>query len=46
MDVLKPIRAGSRISSAGVWGFIVGRVLAAFGLGILAAQHFPRYAPS
>ncbi len=27
-----------------IWGFIVGRVLVAFGVGILAMQYFPQYA--
>jgi len=32
------------LSPAGIWMFIVGRVLAAFGLGILAMAYFPAVA--
>jgi hypothetical protein len=27
-----------------IWGFIIGRVLAAFGVGVLAMQYFPEVA--
>jgi hypothetical protein len=33
-----------RLSPMGIWLFIVGRVLAAFGLGILVMAYFPRVA--
>jgi hypothetical protein len=46
MDVLKSNQSRvQNLSPLEIWGFIVGRALAAFGLGILAAQYFPRYAP-
>ena len=32
------------LGPAGIWLFIVGRVLAAFGLGILAMSYFPAVA--
>jgi len=46
MDVLKSNQSRvQNLSPLEIWGFIAGRVLAAFGLGILAAQYFPKYAP-
>ena len=45
---MKLLEANARrvqnLSPIGIWLFIIGRVLAAFGLGILAMAYFPSYA--
>jgi hypothetical protein len=37
-------RRVQQLSPIGIWLFIIGRVLAAFGLGILAMAYFPSFA--
>jgi len=36
------VRRVKNLTSWEIWAFIAGRVLAAFGLGILAVQYFPQ----
>ena len=47
MDALKSnYRRVQNLTPLEIWAFIVGRVLVAFGLGVLAVKYFPSVAPS
>jgi hypothetical protein len=47
MDALKSNHQRVKnLTPVEIWAFIVGRVLVAFGLGVLAVKYLPAFAPS